>query len=245
MIAVNERKGENMEHRISWKVTLLVPLVVGVSGCAGITRASARPPAPMAVVQPAPPELLAPRKGSIWQTSDRNTLFLDNKARNIGDLITVEIYEKSKAKNKASTTADRSGSNSFSLDAPLLPNSVFGAKIPLSKDNKFGGGFESKNSFAGSGATDRESELKAAVSCVVVEILANGNLRISGRQDITVDNENQFILVSGVVRPEDITPDNSINSKKIADSRIEFSGDRSDIDVKGGSWINRIFSTFN
>jgi flagellar L-ring protein precursor FlgH len=221
-------------------------LAVAVSGCT-MTRASARPPAPMTVVQPTPIENLAPRKGSIWQTSDRNTLFLDNKARNVGDIVTVQIVETSNAKKEAKTDMTRSGSNAFGLSGALSPSSIFGAKLPGAgpAGGPFAAGTTSNNTFAGDGKTERNSVLKAVVSCAVTEILANGNLRVEGRQDITVNNENQFILLSGVIRPEDITPQNTVISSQMADARIEYSGEGDINDQQRGSWVSRLFSTVN
>ncbi len=87
--------------------------------------------------------------------------------------------------------------------------------------------------------------MKASVSCVVTEVLVNGNLRVEGRQDITVNNENQFILLSGVIRPEDITPDNAVTSTQMADARIEYSGEGDVNDQQRSSWLSRLFATVN
>ncbi|MBF0097631.1 MAG: flagellar basal body L-ring protein FlgH [Magnetococcales bacterium] len=233
-----------MNGKMGWTVPALLILTVTASGCS-MTRASARPPAPIAVVQPVPPENMTPRKGSIWQTSDRNTLFLDNKARNIGDIVTVQIVETSNAKKEAKTDLTRSSSNDFGLTGFLSPAGAFGAKLPGATGNALTAGTTSDNSFSGDGKTERKSVLKAIVSCVVVEILGNGNLRISGRQDITVNNENQFILLSGVIRPEDISPQNSVISSQMADARIEYSGEGDVNDQQRGSWLSRILATVN
>ncbi|MBF0162031.1 MAG: flagellar basal body L-ring protein FlgH [Magnetococcales bacterium] len=236
--------GQGDAGQKGWGVAMLLLLAVALSGC-GMTRAAARPPAPIAVVQPMPPENMSPRKGSIWQTSDRNTLFLDNKARNVGDIVTVRIVETSNAKKQAKTDMTRSGNNSFGLTGVLSPAGLFGAKLPGDTGAALNGGLTNGNTFAGDGKTERNSLLKAVVSCVVTEILANGNLRVEGRQDITVNNENQFILLSGVIRPEDITPQNSVSSSQMADARIEYSGEGDVNDQQRSSWLSRIFSTVN
>lgn len=230
-----------MDCKARWVVAVLL-LAVGVSGC-GMTRASARPPVPISVMRPVPPESLAPRKGSIWQTSDRNTLFLDNKARNVGDIVTVRIIETSNAKKEAKTGLNRGGTNSFSLTGALGLSNILGAKPSSTILNS--GGITNTNDFKGDAKTERNSVLKAIVSCVVTEILPNGNLRVEGRQDITVNNENQFILLSGVIRPEDINPQNEVASSQMADARIEYSGEGDVNDQQSPSWLSRIFSTIN
>ncbi|MBF0454209.1 MAG: flagellar basal body L-ring protein FlgH [Magnetococcales bacterium] len=222
-----------------WVIPVALLLLATQTGC-GMTRASRRPPAPVTVVQPTPPEMLAPKKGSIWQSTDRNTLFLDNKARNIGDIITVQISEKSSAEKDATTELKRGNSNAASLGGMLDLTTVLKSDQSLATATA-----SSQNDFKGQGNTTRESTLVATVSCLVTEVLPNGNLRIEGRRDITINHENQFILLSGIVRPEDISPENTVTSAQIADARIDYSGD-GDIDQQQRpSWLNRFFSTIN
>lgn len=232
------------------RIVLLIPvLAVAVSGC-GMTRATERPPAPIAIVQPSPPESLTPKKGSIWQTTDRNTLFLDNKARNVGDIITVKVQESSSAIHDANTKQDRTNSNGVTangtvantgdLNVSKFLNNAIGAGTLV---NSLTGG--STGQFEGKGNTNRKSQLTATISCVVTQVLANGNLRIEGRRDITVNHENQFILLSGVIRPEDISADNAVSSAQIADARIDYSGDGDIDDQQRPSWFGRMLSTIN
>ncbi|MBF0428433.1 MAG: flagellar basal body L-ring protein FlgH [Magnetococcales bacterium] len=222
------------------RIILLLPLLpIAVSGC-GMTRATERPPAPIAIVQPTPPETLTPKKGSIWQTTDRNTLFLDNKARNVGDVITVKIVENATANKDATTELKRNNTNGMSLGGALDLTTLLKSNTPLNSATA-----NSTNDFKGEGNTTRKSDFKATVSCIVTQVLANGNLRIEGRRDITLNHENQFIMLSGVIRPEDIDASNSVTSAQIADARIEFSGEGDIDDQQRPSWIGRFFSTVN
>ncbi|MBF0446697.1 MAG: flagellar basal body L-ring protein FlgH [Magnetococcales bacterium] len=220
-------------------VPVILLAVATLSGC-GMTRASRRPPEPVTVVQPTAPEMLAPKKGSIWQSTDRNTLFLDNKARNIGDIITVNISERSSAEKDATTELKRGNSNSASLGGMLDLTTVLKSDQSLASATA-----ASSHDFTGEGNTTRESTLIATVSCLVTEVMANGNLRIEGRRDITINHENQFILLSGIVRPEDISPENTVTSAQIADARIDYSGDGDIDDQQRPSWLSRFFSTVN
>jgi flagellar L-ring protein precursor FlgH len=224
------------------RIILLLPVLpIVVAGC-GMTRATERPPAPIAIVQPTPPETLTPKKGSIWQTTDRNTLFLDNKARNVGDVITVKIVEKASAEKDATTELKRNNTNNLALGGALDASltKLLKSKTPLNSATA-----DSQNDFKGEGNTTRESKFEATVSCVVTQVLGNGNLRIEGRRDITLNHENQFIILSGVIRPEDIGADNAVTSAQIADARIEFSGDGDIDDQQRPSWLGRFFSTVN
>ncbi len=222
-------------------IPLLLLMLATLSGC-GMTRASQRPPAPVAVVKPTPPETLAPKDGSIWQSTDRNTLFLDNKARNVGDIITVQIFENSSATQSADTNLNRNNKMTVGMTGMLDFQTLLkgGTKTDLSNAS-----MGNKQDFEGAADTSRMSTLTASISCVVTEVMPNGNLRIEGRRDITVNFENQFILLSGMVRPEDISPDNTIRSTQIADARIDYSGDGDMNDQQRPNWINRFFSTIN
>ena len=218
----------------------LLPLLgaVLVSGC-GTTRAAQRPPTPVSVVQPQPVEIVMPKKGSIWQTSDRNTLFLDNKARNIGDIVVVKISEKAQALNNAKTNLERKSTDTVDLGG------LFGLTSAI---NRAGVKFTDANTIStdhkhdGTGKTTRDGTLAATVSCIVTEVMPNGNLRIEGRKDITVNEENQFIILSGIVRLEDIDSENSIKSEQIADARIEYSGQGIVNDQQRPSWLSEFFT---
>ncbi|MBF0284384.1 MAG: flagellar basal body L-ring protein FlgH [Magnetococcales bacterium] len=220
---------------------LAMTLLLTLSGC-GMTRASQRPPAPIAPVQAEPPEALAPKKGSVWQTTDRNTLFLDNKARNVGDLVTVLISETSNASNQSNTKLSREGKNEVDLGG------LFGATAGLqNRGNKFlddAATMKTKFDHNGSGATSRGGTFTGAISCSVTEVLSNGTLRIEGRRDITLNNENQYIVVSGLIRSEDISSNNTVKSTQIADARLEFSGEGDIADQQEPSFFNKFFSTF-
>ncbi|MBF0625055.1 MAG: flagellar basal body L-ring protein FlgH [Magnetococcales bacterium] len=219
---------------------LLAGLALLVSGC-GMTRAAQRPPSPVGVIKAASPEALSPKKGSIWQSSDRNTLFLDDKARNIGDLVTVRIAEQASAKKNAKTELLRESESKVDM----------GGMFGLTKALQMGGlsklidkaTLSGDHDHTGEGTTTRSGTLNATISCIVTEVLPNGNLRVEGRRDITVNNENQYVILSGIIRPEDIAGDNSVQSYQVADARIEYSGDGDIDDQQQPSWFSRFMST--
>ncbi|MBF0109832.1 MAG: flagellar basal body L-ring protein FlgH [Magnetococcales bacterium] len=222
---------------------LALVLAIPLGGC-GMTRASQRPSDPVAIIQPTPPETLAPNKGSIWQTTRRNSLFEDNKARYVGDIVKVRILESASSTNKAKTDVSKDNTATFGMTSPDLDKLLkidANKGISLNQIAQATGSGESK----ADGKSERAAKLTATISCLVTEVLANGNLRIEGRRDITMDNENQFIIISGIVRPEDIDNKNSINSDMIADARIEYSGEGDLSDVQRPNIIFRTLSTLN
>jgi flagellar L-ring protein FlgH len=227
-------------NRVIFPVLMLA--MATLSGC-GMTRASQRPPVQVAVVQPTSPDMLTMKKGSIWQSSDRNTLFLDNKARNIGDIIAVEIeYNSSAGNTEASVNLSRTNTIPVEVAESGVPGLNDAAKL-LGLTNAILGG---THEFTSDNDNSRSSFMNnTRISCLITEVLPNGNLRIEGRTDVTINYENEFILFSGIVRPEDIGQDNTIRSQQVADLRIDFSGDGDIDDQMRPSWVHRLLSTIN
>ena len=97
-----------------------------------------------------------------------------------------------------------------------------------------------KKGFDGSGATSRKNSLSATITDIVRQVLPNGNLYIEGKKEVIINNERQYIIVSGIVRPEDIRPDNSVTSDQIADARIQYSGRGVLADKQRPGWLGRL-----
>jgi len=142
------------------------------------------------------------------------TLYSDHRAHSVGDIITIEIVEVATASNEASTEVskehqtDISASGSGPLDF-----------IPLT-----GLSSEIKNDYSGEGKTSRKGNLKAKMTAVITEVLPNGNLLIEGSRVVDVNGEKQTTILTGVIRPQDITTANTVLSFNIADAQITYTG---------------------
>jgi flagellar L-ring protein FlgH len=142
------------------------------------------------------------------------SLFSDRTARAIGDIITVEIVENSSASASAVTNtkaeygAELGASGSGGLDF-----------IPL-----LSGTGSSKSEHKGNGRTSRSGSLSATLTAKVVEVYPNGNMKIEGEKSVIINGEKQLTILTGIVRPEDITPRNTVSSDLIADAEITFKG---------------------
>jgi len=201
---------------------------------------------------PVPEEKISlPPTGSIWPGENaKNSLFTDNKARHVDDIITIVIDESSSGSNSANTTTGRDTSTLAGISALLgvdrqiaRSNSDLtdGADIHtagLLPSIKIGG--SSKNSLTGKGNTSRDGKLEAKITARVVKILPNGNLSIEGRRWLTVNAEDQYIVVSGIIRPEDITSSNVISSQYIADAKIVYTGKGVINDKMRPGWLTRV-----
>jgi len=161
--------------------------------------------------------------GSLWSPSAKYyDMYSDHKARQVGDLIIVQIIENSSADKEASTDASRDSSTANSvtsfLGLPMDQSSIFGYKIkPEVQTN-------GSSTFKGDGKTSRSGTLSAVVSARVMRVLPSGNFAIKGKKQIRVNDEEQYIMVSGIIRPEDIMGNNSIMSTNIADLKVDYYG---------------------
>lgn len=173
---------------------------------------------PMPAINTAPNE-----SNSLWQ-ANRQTFFKDQRASNIGDILTVTIDIQDEAELENSSSRQRSGDESASLPNFLGMESQLTDVLPeaLSPEDLVSLGSDSTSS--GSGSIGREEEVILRLAAMVTEILPNGNLVIYGRQEVRVNYELREIKIAGVIRPEDIQSDNTISHEKIAEARIAYGG---------------------
>lgn len=171
---------------------------------------------------------------SLW--SERSELFIDHRAHRIDDLVTVLISETSSASRTATTTTGRESTiddkveNWFSIDG--LKNALNGLihsgndvkSQPANTANLPAAKLSAKHDFSGTGTTSRNDNFVAKLACKVVEVLPNGNLVIEGTQSVTINAEEQMIVLRGTVRPEDVTPSNTVASYNVADAKIAYNG---------------------
>jgi flagellar L-ring protein precursor FlgH len=176
-------------------------------------------------------------KGSLWPADDHVFFYADKKALRVGDIITVRIVENAKASNTADTDLSRKSSATAGL------STFFGKKKFL---DLFKLGDELLSSSAdtehkGAGSTTRSGQLTATITAVVREVLPNGNLVIQGTREILVNHEQQFITLTGMVRPQDIDRDNVVTSAQLADANITIGGLGVVDDKQRSGWGTWIF----
>ncbi len=182
-------------------------------------------------------------EGSLWQDNGSlSELFIDPTARRVGDIVTIQIVESSKATNKATTNTGRDSSISAGIDSFFgLEQNFPSSGSFFSPFGKVKAGFGS--SFKGDGATSRSGDLTAYITARVTEVLPNGNLYIMGSREVTVNNERQFITLSGLIRTRDISQGNVILSTYISDARIAYSGTGIIDDRQSPGWMTKILNT--
>ncbi len=144
----------------------------------------------------------------------KKSLFSDHRAMQVGDILTVRIVESASATGEANTSTSRK--NVFS---GILEN-FFG--LNLHGHNELSG--KNEMTFEGKGKTKRTDQFSATITVKVVEVLPNGNLRIEGKRDLVINNEHRYIILKGIVRPEDISYNNEVLSTQVADAEVVYKG---------------------
>jgi flagellar L-ring protein FlgH len=215
----------------------LAALLLG--GCAGLSDAIGSPqltpisnPAKVAganrISMPLPaPSTERASANSLWRTGARS-FFGDQRAAVIGDILTVNIEIADSAQVNNSTQRSRTSSEESGIQALLGFEANLQKVLPGAPSLDPAIGFDSSSASNGSGSVNRQESVSLTVAAVIVDKLPNGNLVIGGSQEVRINNELRELLVSGVIRPEDIAADNTIDHTKIAEARISYGG-RGDI----------------
>ncbi len=214
----------------------LVSLLLILVGCASTPPTSIHQPM---TARPLPPDARQANNGSIFQAATAQPLFEDQRARFVGDTLTVTITENSQASAQSSSNVSRTASTSANINAlNVFPFN----KKPLTSMSGLNIDAGSDNSFSGSGDTASNNVFTGTITVTVIEVYPNGNLLVSGEKQVSIGHQQEFIRLSGVVNPRDIvTSTHSVPSSKVADARIEYkaSGYISEAQVMG--WLARFF----
>ena len=227
------------------KFAFLFVMIVFFAGCAAFPLSTSDVTEVKRIKEPQFPDYRPPKRaeGSLWSEMSGISLFPDRRARKIGDIVIVRIVEDPEAKLNANTSASRSSTIGAKLKflgymkALALKNSKL-AQNP-GTDDLINATLSSKSD--GKGSSDRDGHVKAYISAVIVKVLPNGNFYINGKREIKVNHETQYIALSGIIRPEDISPSNEIASTYVADARICYAGIGPLADKQKAGWLGRIF----
>lgn len=197
---------------------------------------------PQAYVEP---EERYENPGSLFLASETDTLFADSRARRVGDIVMVKIVENHKAKNKEDVSAEKTNTTSNSVDAffgkssasAILPLTGLGTKVPV---GKVGYGSTTGSKFESTGETNREGTVTATIAARVTRVLPGNLMQIEGVRQTRVNNETQYMVVTGLIRPMDVAPDNSIESNRIADAQIAYYGQGTLSEKEKPGWFTRL-----
>jgi flagellar L-ring protein precursor FlgH len=158
-----------------------------------------------------------PSDGTIYRAGTDVRLFEDLKANRVGDILTVRLVERTNASKNAQTSTQKT------TETTLQNPTVFGRALSKDGTPLFEGSLNGEQAFDGSGASSQSNSLVGDITVTVVDRLPNGNLVIRGEKWVTLNQGREFIQLSGIIRPYDIEPDNSLVSTRIADAQITYS----------------------
>lgn len=165
----------------------------------------------------APQVVMAPSSGTIYNAGTDIRLFEDRKANRIGDILTVVLAEQTNATKNSQTTTGKA------TEATLANPTVLGRPVTRGGVPLFSGSLSGDSSFDGKGSSSQSNSLAGDITVTVMDRLPNGNLVISGEKWVTLNQGQEFIRLSGIIRPDDIEPDNSLLSSRIANAQITYS----------------------
>ena len=221
-----------LKFRRSASVVLVLLLAV-LQGCTAMSRPRAMPDDPeFAPVRAQAMMQHDPETGSIYQVSRNYNFYGDTVALNVGDILTVNLKESTRASKNAETSITKD--NEISLSEP----SIFGR-------NKLGlaTAVSQERDFSGSAEADQSNSLAGSITVTVTEVLPNGVLRIRGEKWLSLTNGDEYIRLTGLVRPQDINPDNTLASNRIADARIAYGGTGDFDQANQMGWLGRFFNS--
>jgi|SRR5882757_953846 len=219
---------------ISFSLVLFgVLLLAALGGCA----TPAKPPKPddqlSWAMQPEPP----PTNGSIYQVGRDVALFENPVARHIGDTVTITLNESTAAKKSATTNTAKSTNQT-------LPGiSLLGKSVTIKGNPVLSASIDDSSKFAGEGDSAQSNSLTGFITCTVTRVLPNGNLFIRGEKWIGINQGSEYVRLSGVVRPIDIAPDNSVPSLKVGAANISYGGKGALADANNQGWLSRFFNS--
>ena len=229
------------------KITSALLITASLAACSAMDRienigeaprlaAVGNPAGQQIVAQIPAPAPIRHIDNSLWQPGAKS-FFNDPRASRIGDVITVNVSTADAAKLSNTTSRSRSNTDNASMDNLFGLESVLPSAMDPSSLVKMG----SDMSNSGSGAVARSESINLTLAALVAQVLPNGNLVIDGHQQVRVNNELRDMRVSGIVRREDITQDNTVNLTQIAEARISYGGKGLVSDVQQPRYGSQLF----
>ncbi|MFL6606002.1 MAG: flagellar basal body L-ring protein FlgH [Steroidobacteraceae bacterium] len=175
--------------------------------------------------------------GAIYQVGRDVALFENPIARHVGDIVTIVLNESTAAKKSATTTTAKA------TNQTLPGMTLLGAPVTIHGTPVLENHIDDSSKFSGAGDSAQSNSLSGFITATVVRVLPNGNLLIKGEKQIWINQGSEYVRVSGVIRPIDLAPDNSIPSLKVGAARISYGGKGAVADANAPGWLSRFFNS--
>ncbi|MCP3674414.1 MAG: flagellar basal body L-ring protein FlgH [Gammaproteobacteria bacterium] len=218
------------------QILILLVGLVSLSGCAQVIPPKPddpyyAPSIPLTEQQ----RVEQPQTGSLFSASNASFLYSDRTASRIGDLLTINLNESTNASKNADTEIKKADTNTL---APTISG-----RIPSYGGNPISFDLDSASKFKAESDSAQANSLDGTITVTVSQVLPNGNLMIKGEKWLTLNQGNEFIRITGMIRPEDISTDNTISSTRVANARITYSGTGALEDSNKKGWLSQFFSS--
>lgn len=217
------------------RITALLGAVGLLGGCMAsqpVRDPSYTPPRPVM------PQQARVNNGAIYQTGFGVRLYEDQRARRVGDILTIVLQETTQASKSASLETGKD--NDIDISAPT----VLGGGVTNDGDDLLAADLDSSQEFDGEGSSAQSNSLSGRITVTVTEVLPNGYLVVRGEKVLTLNRGDEYIRFSGIVRPLDIGTDNTVLSTQVADAQIIYSGSGEVADASRHGWLSRFFLAF-
>jgi flagellar L-ring protein precursor FlgH len=177
----------------------------------------------------------APVTGSLFPGGRSVSLFTDTRAHEVGDIVSVVLTEATSAAKSADTELDKSN------DVEVLDPTLFGAPVTINGRYNLGSSISSSSSFGGEASSNQSNRLTGSIAVQVSQVLPNGNLVVQGEKWLRLNQGDEYIRLRGIVRPEDVSPLNTVPSTLVADARISYGGNGALNQTNTPGWLTRFF----
>lgn len=216
----------------------IVVILVMFTGCASVEQAKVLPNDPdFAPILPEMEEEPIVPTGSLFKPNYVNNIYSDSKAHRVGDIISVILSESTQAQKNAKTELKKDSS------ATLDPVIGLGGNAVNFKNDAIQFGVNQTSDFKGDSKTNQGNSLSGNISVHVLKVLPNGNLMIRGEKWLTLNNGDEYVRLTGIIRAQDITANNTIVSSKVANARIQYAGTGSFAEVQEQGWLSQFFNS--
>lgn len=206
-----------------------------LGGC--VIAGDVRPYPAMAPMQPIMPPQAEPTAGAIYAAGPTLQLYSDRRARDVGDLLTITLLENTTAQTSANTATNKE--SNLSLGTP----SILGAPVTLGGKDILSATAKGARDFTGKGNSAQSNRLQGNVTVTVVQRLPNGNLVVQGQKNLRLNQGDELVQVQGIVRPGDISADNTVPSSRVAEARIVYGGRGPVAQSNAMGWLSRFFNS--
>lgn len=223
-----------------------LPVALAATLLAGCMAPLPKPDDPYyAPVLPRTPLPAAQNNGAIFQSGFETDLYTDRKAFRVGDVITINLAEKTQATKKADSDMSKDSSNTMGLTSlfgsPVSVNNPTGENVLSAGNLNLDVGYKGNRATKGESQANQSNSLTGSITVTVSEVLPNGLLVVRGEKWLTLNTGNELIRIGGMVRSDDIQTDNTVSSTRVANARITYSGTGAFADASQPGWLDQFF----